>query len=396
MPLVVLACLAYVSMALPDSVLGVAWPSMSAGFHQPLGALGLLLAFGIAASVLSSTMTGRILSRTHIGWLLSGSTVLSAVALFGYSLAPSLWAVVAATVLLGLASGAVDSGLNAHAARRFGARQIIWMHASYGFGAVIGPAAAASALSAGVHWRWAYVVIAGTQLVLACVFVPAARYWTAREDGPATTAARTDAGTRTHGQGVSDGYAVALSAVVFAVQTGIESGTGLWAYVFLTRGHGFQPGTAGLAVSGFWATMCVGRIALGPVAERLGPAAVLSGAVAGIAAGAAMMTVPGPAIVALAGMLVVGLAAAPVFPLLTLTTAARVGDDVVDRAVGYQVAASTVGGAALPSGMGLLVQHFGATALGPVVLALALVLAFGYGLLARLTTSRAAQIVQEP
>jgi fucose permease len=142
--------------------------------------------------------------------------------------------------------------------------------------------------------------------------------------------------------------------------------------------------------------MCVGRIALGPVAERLGPAAVLSGAVAGIAAGAAMMAVPGPAIVALAGMLVVGLAAAPVFPLLTLTTAARVRDDIVDKAVGYQVAASAIGGAALPAGMGLLIQHFGATALGPVVLALALVLAFGYGLLARLTTSRDARIVQEP
>ncbi|NIY62413.1 hypothetical protein [Streptomyces malaysiensis] len=68
---VVLVCLAYVSMALPDGVLGILWPSMSADFHQPLGALGLLLPFGVAAAVLSSTMTGRILARIHIGQLLS-------------------------------------------------------------------------------------------------------------------------------------------------------------------------------------------------------------------------------------------------------------------------------------------------------------------------------------
>ncbi|GAA2355105.1 hypothetical protein SVIO_111120 [Streptomyces violaceusniger] len=120
MPLVVLACLAYVSMALPDSVLGIVWPSMSADFHQPVGTLGLLLVFGIAAAVLSSTMTGRILTHMHVGQLLSGSTVLSALALLGYGLAPSFWAVVAATALLGLASGALDSGLNAYAASRFG------------------------------------------------------------------------------------------------------------------------------------------------------------------------------------------------------------------------------------------------------------------------------------
>ncbi|AXK31436.1 MFS transporter [Streptomyces armeniacus] len=190
MPLAVLACLAYVSMALPDSVMGIVWPAMRTDLHQPLGALGLLLPFGLGAAVLSSSMTGRILARTHIGGLLAGSTALSAAAILGYSLAPSLWAVIAATVLLGLANGAVDGGLNAHAARHFGARHLTWMHASYGLGAVAGPAIATAALSAGVHWRWTYALIAAVQTALAYAFVRSAHRWA---DGLRTDALHTDA-----------------------------------------------------------------------------------------------------------------------------------------------------------------------------------------------------------
>ncbi|MBL1120597.1 MFS transporter [Streptomyces sp. 110] len=390
MPLVVLACLAYVSMALPDSVLGIVWPSMSADFHQPVGTLGLLLVFGIAAAVLSSTMTGRILTHMHVGQLLSGSTVLSALALIGYGLAPSFWAVVAATVLLGLASGALDSGLNAYAASRFGPRHITWLHASYGLGAALGPATVTIALSSGVHWRWAYAVIAVAQTILACAFLRTAHRWTARPDQPVTTAdrprsaARTDSDSRHAG---SRGHVVVLSSTVFALHIGIESGTGLWGYVFLTAGRGLPPGTAGLAVSGFWATMFIGRVILGPVAERVGASRVLSCAVAGIVGGAAMMALPGPALFSLLGMLILGLAAAPVFPLLTLTTAERVGPDHADRTIGFQVAASKIGAAALPAGMGLLIQHVGVTAFGLALLVLVLIMATGYSLLVRSTSS---------
>ncbi|MFD8097345.1 MFS transporter [Streptomyces malaysiensis] len=197
-------------------------------------------------------------------------------------------------------------------------------------------------------------------------------------------------------------YVLALSAAVFAIHIGIESGTGLWAYVFLTTGRGLPPETAGLAVSGFWASMFIGRVILGPIAERVGAARVLSCAVGGIGGGAAMMALPGPAALALAlalalaGMLVLGLAAAPIFPLLTLTTAGRVGHDHADKTIGFQVAASKIGAAVLPAGMGLLIQNLGATALGPAVLALALVMATGYGLLVRLTTSAETPIPPEP
>ena len=123
-----------------------------------------------------------------------------------------------------------------------------------------------------------------------------------------------------------------------------------------------------MAVAAHWAMMCAGRLVLGPVAERLGARRVLAAAVAGVPLGAAVMAVPGPGALAVAGLMLLGLAAAPVFPLLTLTTGST-------RMVSLQVAASAVGGAALPAGLGLLVGAVSPLILAPSLLVLGLAMA---------------------
>ena len=302
MPSLLLACLAYLSVALPGSTLGLLWPSMRLSFGAPVGALGILLIPGITASVISSVAVGRVRLRT--GPLVAASTMLIAFALAAEALAPWLWIMVIGTVLFGLGFGALDTALNAHAAERFGARDVNWMHASYGLGAV----------------------------------------------------------------------------TFAAVETGIESGAGIWGYLFLTAGRGLPDETAGVAVAAYWAMMFAGRAVLGPVAGRLGPARVLAAAVAGVPLGAALMAVPGPGLLAVAGLMTLGLAAAPVFPLLTLTTGQRTG---TVRMVSLQVAASAVGGAALPAGLGLAIGAVGARILAPALLALGLAMGGLYAFLSR-------------
>ena len=151
MPAFLLACLAYLSVALPGSTLGLLWPSMRLSFGEPVGALGILLVFGITASVISSAATGRVPVRTAA--LVAGGTLLTALALAVEAFAPSLWVMAVGTVLFGLGFGAIDTALNAHAARHFGARDINWMHASYGLGATIGPLLVTALLSGGLGWR---------------------------------------------------------------------------------------------------------------------------------------------------------------------------------------------------------------------------------------------------
>ena len=166
----------------------------------------------------------------------------------------------------------------------------------------------------------------------------------------------------------------AAAALTFAaVETGIEAGAGIWGYVFLTAGRGLAPETAGVAVSAYWAMMFAGRVVLGPVAERLGPARVLAVAVADIPAGAALMAAPGPRLLAVIGLMALGLAAAPVFPLLTLMTPRWTGSATeATRMVSLQVAASAIGSAALPVGLGLAIGAVNARILAPTLLVLGL------------------------
>jgi MFS family permease len=328
---------------------------MQLSFHEPVGALGILLAFGVTASVVSSTATGRILSRVGVGPLLALGTVLTAVALAVEALAPSLWVVTGGFVLFGLGFGSTDSALNAYAAHHFGARQINWMHASYGLGATTGPLLVTALLSDGLSWRWTYGTMAMALAGLGWVFTLARRRWDTPSQPLTSPLPPTEEGPPEPSAGARRRKPLAagvLSALTFAaVETGIESGAGIWGYIFLTAGRGLSHDVAGVAVSAYWAMMFVGRAVLGLVAERIGSARVLGGGVVGVTVGAALMTVPGPAFVAVIGMMTLGLAAAPIFPLLTLTTAQRVGTGDVagtTRAVSLQVAASAIGSAALP------------------------------------------------
>jgi fucose permease len=334
MPSLLLACLAYLSVALPGSSLGLLWPSMRLSLGEPVGALGILLALAAEA------------------------------------LAPWLWVMASGFVLFGLGFGAIDAALNVHAARHFGARDINWMHASYGVGATVGPLLVTVLLSAGRSWRQAYGIMALILAALAGVLALARRGWQAPAPPPDP-----------HPASLPTPPAAVISSLTFAaVETGIESGAGIWGYLFLTAGRGLPGTVAGIAVSAYWAMMFAGRVVLGPVAERLVPTRVLAAAVAGVPLGAVLMAVPGPGALAVAGLMILGLAAAPVFPLLTLTTGQRTG---TARMVGLQVAASAVGSAALPAGLGLAIGAVGARILAPSLLVLGLAMGALYALLSR-------------
>jgi fucose permease len=382
-PAFLLACLAYLSVALPGSTLGLLWPSMRLSFGEPVGALGILLLFGITASVISSAATGRVGVRT--GPLVASGTMLVAVALAVEAFAPSLWVMAIGTVLFGVGFGTLDTALNAHAARHFGARDINWMHASYGLGATIGPLLVTALLTGGLGWRRTYGLMALVLAALACVFTVRRQGWResplvcrAAEDkpGPATARRKPPA---------------AVTLTFTAVETGIESGAGIWGYVFLTAGRGLAPETAGVAVSAYWAMMFAGRVVLGPVAQRLGPARVLAVAVAGIPAGAALMTAPGPGLLAVVGLMILGLAAAPVFPLLILMIPQWADSATgATRMVSLQVAASAAGSAALPAGLGLAIGAVDARILAPSLLVLGLAMDALYALLSHWSRQAAA------
>jgi fucose permease len=364
--LVVLAYLAFFSIALPDSTLGVAWPSMRLDFGLSTGAAGLVPPVGVAATLVATAFASRLAARFGVGRLLAASTWLSAAALVVSATSPGFTQFLVSVALMGLSGGAIDATINAYAARTFGARRINRLHASFVAGAALSPLLVTGFVQSGLGWRWPYVVIAALQLALGLLFLLTHDRWSA----PVIPSPGEDTGSKA--PPVHTWRAdVTIGIVAVAVQTGIESAVALWGFTFLTLGQGVDPVAAGLLASGYWVVMFAGRVVLGSLAERVGAWPVLTGAAVGLI-GAGLLAWLGGSLGAMAGILLFGLAAAPVYPLLILTTAERTSAPGADAVVGYQAGASSVGAAVFPLLIGLAMDR-SVVAFAPAITALAVV-----------------------
>lgn len=175
--LALLSFFAFISLGLPDGVLGIAWPSIRSEFGLPLDALGVLVLVTTAGHLTSSFLGGHLLRVLPIGRVLALSTAAAAAALLGFSATASWLLMIGCGFLAGLGGGAVDAGLNAYGATHFSARTLNWLHACFGLGTTIGPLVVTAVLDAGLSWRWSYLAIGGAQAVLAAIFFLTRRRW---------------------------------------------------------------------------------------------------------------------------------------------------------------------------------------------------------------------------
>jgi fucose permease len=379
----VLAYLAFISLGLPDGLIGVGWPSIRASYNVRTETVGLLLTAGTAGYLTSSVLAGFSVARLGVGRLLALSTSLTALALAGYASSPGLAMMTCAALLLGAGGGAIDAGLNTYAASAFGPRHMNWLHAFFGLGVTIGPLIMTAAVGAGGTWRIGYATAALAQAALAVGFVASLRAWQ-----PAGQAA-----TPNHAPSIPIRDTLSLPAVwlgmaAFALYVAIEIGAGLWAFLLLTEARGLGTTAAGLCVSGYWGCLFIGRIVQGFLVEHLGSRRVLLGSLAGMIAGSVLVAIPAPAWLTVAGLAVLGLAAAAVFPLMTLSTSDRVGGEHTARAIGLQIGAAGLGGALIPAALGVLIGHTGVAVLGPALLVLAIALLATHHLSARIRRGR--------
>lgn len=374
-----LASLGFVSLGLPDGLLGVAWPSIRATFGLPLDALGVLLATFATGYFVSSAASGRVLARLGIGTALALSCALTGTCLVGYSIAPTWPSMVGLGGLLGLGAGTIDAGLNTYAVVRHGPRVLNWMHAAFGLGAAIGPLLMTAVLSAGWSWSSGYLGVAAAQLLLA------AGYTLLRSSLGAAPAA---ASHTPSGLGSVLRMPTAWLLIgVFFVYVGVEVVAGQWSYSLFTQSRGMSPATAGVLVSAYWAGMTGGRVVFGVLLKYVAVQTLLRGCMLAIVAAAVVLWLDVPLLGALS-LAVIGLAAAPIFPSLIAETPARLGAAHTANAVGLQVAAAVLGGALLPGGVGALAARLGLEVVGPCLVAGGVVLLVLYEVLVRRAYAR--------
>jgi fucose permease len=368
-----IALFAFLSLGLPDGVLGVAWPSLRRTFALPMSQLGVLLWAAALGYLGSSVASGALVARLGLGRVLVASSAAAAASALGYALAPHWSFAVMSAVLAGLGAGAIDAGVNAFAAARLSPQWTTWLHASYGVGAALGPLVTGAILAASSSWRAAYGAIGIALTLMTIGFARTASRWTV-DTGPARRGRA--------GPAVTDALrrpAIWRSVSLFFVYAGLEVGAGQWAYSWLVEGRQVAPAAGAAWLALYWGSLTAGRVALGALTTWVGTATLLRGSLAAVPLGVIVLwTGAGPTAGA-AGLPLLGLALAPIFPLLIATTPDRVGPVDTTHAIGFQVAAFYLGSAALPGVAGYLAGHLGLDVLGPFLLGTWMALGVLYG-----------------
>ena len=356
--LIVLAFVAFVSLGMPDGLLGVAWPSIRAGFGIPLDAIGMLLAAAVSGYMTSSFLNGPLIARLGVGRVLALSCALTATALIGYTLVPEWWMMVALGVMAGLGAGAIDAGLNTYVASHFGEGLMQWLHASYGIGVTLGPIIMTVALTTLHSWQVGYRVVGGAQLVLAACFVATLAMWDQKEPSTGGAEPRRLTDYKTPMSETLRQPLAWLSALLFFLYVGAEVSFGTWTYSLLVEARGINPAVAGLWAGSYWATFTIGRVVAGLYANRIGVNALALGGLSGALVGALLLGWNPAEWVSVLAVAVIGFSIAPIFPAFMSGTQRRVGARSSANTIGLQMAATGLGTALIPSLMGVLARQY--------------------------------------
>jgi fucose permease len=364
--LTLIAFVAFISLGLPDGVLGVAWPSMRDTFGLPISYLGLLVASGTCGYLVSSFSSGAVVARLGVGKVLLLSSLLMVGASAGFALAPVWPVMLIMGVCAGLGSGSIDAGLNAFAAQHFSHRVMNWLHAFYGVGATIGPLLMTGVLSAGLIWRWGYAVNAVLLAIMSLCFLLTLKLW----QTPVAAESHEPVGTiKTLRRPV-----VLLSIVLLFLYTGLEVAVGQWTYTLFTKSRGVDPAVAGVWVGIYWASLTAGRIFFGIFAAQLPPLAVVRSVMLIAPLGAVVIWLNLHSTLSFIAFALMGFCFAPMFPLLMSLTPERVGARAAHQVIGFEVSAAGIGGAGIAGLTGMLARRTGLEVIAPTFLIVAVLL----------------------
>lgn len=351
--------LAFISLGLPDSLLGAGWPVIHGDLGVPLsyaGAISMIISGGTIVSSLSSDWLTKKLST---GLVTALSVGLTAAALFGFSISRSFPALCLWAIPYGLGAGAIDAALNNYVALHYSSRHMSWLHACWGVGVSISPYIMSFCLSRQLGWHMGYRSVSLIQILLTAVLFVSLPLWgkTARKEGESGPSPRA----------ISPLQALKIKGAPHCLAAffgfcAFECTAGLWASSFLVEARGLDAETAASFAALFYLGETAGRFLNGFVADRFGDKRMIQVGIWTMLAGVVMILLPIPAnTAALAGLVIMGLGAAPVYPCIIHSTPANFGPENSQALVGIQMASAYCGSTLAPPVFGLMAQHISIT-----------------------------------
>lgn len=370
--LLVIIYLAFISLGLPDALLGAAWPSMYPQFDVPVSYAGIISMIIALGTVVSSLQSDRLTRKLGTGKVTVLSVCMTAVALFGFSISHSFWMLCLWAIPYGLGAGSVDASLNNYVALHYESRHMSWLHCMWGVGAAAGPYIMGYVLTAGCGWNSGYRIIAVLQIVLTAILLCSLPLWKKRptevlQDGKVQTAKALSIREVLQLAGAKE------ILICFFCYCAIETTAGLWASSYLTLHKGVPASTAAKFASMFYIGITVGRALSGFLTMKLNDVQMIRLGEVIIGIGIVVMLLPFGQNLSLAGLILIGLGCAPVYPCVIHSTPAHFGADKSQSIIGIQMACAYVGTCLMPPVFGLIANHL-TVALLPVYLLIILVL----------------------
>lgn len=370
--LLIIIYLSFISLGLPDSILGAAWPSMYPGLQVPVSYAGILSMIIAAGTIVSSLQSDRLTRWLGTGKVTAISVAMTAAALFGFSVSSQFWMLCLWAIPYGLGAGGVDASLNNYVALHYESRHMSWLHCMWGVGATVGPYIMGLVLTSGGTWNLGYRVISVLQIVLTVILVFSLPLWKGRSETVEQSGEEVAAKALTLREVVQI-RGVKEILLCFFCYCALEQTTSLWASSYLTLYKGIPAETAATFASMFFIGITVGRALSGFVTMKLNDTQMIRLGQGIVGVGILLMLLPFGNVCALAGLIVIGLGCAPIYPCVIHSTPAHFGADKSQAIIGIQMASAYVGTCLMPPVFGLIAGHI-SVALLPVYLLFFLVL----------------------
>lgn len=355
--LLALIYVCFISLGLPDSLLGSAWPVLHAELNVPISYAGIISATIFIGTILSSLFSDRLLHKFGAGRVTAVSVAMTAAALFGFSVSSKFFMLVLWSVPYGLGAGGVDAILNNYVALHYKPQHMSWLHCMWGVGASISPYIMSFALVRLDSWSHGYLMVSVLQVILCAVIFLSVPLWKGKKEG----------GTVSPSAGESSG---ALSfKEIFSIKGAVpcfwmffcycaaELTTSLWASTYLVQKCGFSPEEAAGYASMFYIGLTFGRFINGFLAMKLCDRILIRMGSAIVAVGIILLAIPFHSAFALVGFIVIGLGCAPIYPCIIHMTPSVFGEERSQAMIGVQMAFAYIGFLVVPPLFGFIAEY---------------------------------------
>ncbi len=353
--LLVLIYMCFISLGLPDSLLGSAWPVLHTEISVPVSYAGMISIVICVGTILSSLCSGKLLQKFGAGKVTAFSVALTAVALFGFSASNRFWMLLFWAIPYGLGAGGVDAILNNYVALHYKAQHMSWLHCMWGVGASISPYIMSFSLVSLQNWNYGYLFVSIIQIVLSAIIFLSLPLWKKGIKGEGS-------GEEAPPKALSFREIFAIKGafscfVTFFCYCGLELTTTLWTSSYLVQKWAFSPEMAAGFASMCYIGITLGRLINGFLAMKLGDHFLIRMGMAVITVGIAFLFLPGNSVFALIGFAVIGLGCAPIYPCIIHMTPSVFGKDRSQAMIGIQMAFAYTGLLLMPPLFGVIAER---------------------------------------